>query len=227
MKDANGEYIPLFGKLVNDEGQPNAMGSPDNYVIINGEPYALNTSEGLREWHGSAIPKAYGGFNFNLGWKGFSLNTVFTYSLGAKTFDGVYSNLMTVGSTVPHNYHKDIMNAWKGAPAGMTETSADRIDPNGIPEINSTHSNYNDATSSRWLVSSDYLILKNISLSYQFPRKFVQALTLQGIGITAACENLFTITARQGMNPQQSYSGGQANYLVTPRVYTVALKLNF
>ena len=169
MKDANGEYIPLFGKLVNDEGQPNAMGSPDNYVIINGEPYALNTSEGLREWHGSAIPKAYGGFNFNLGWKGFSLNTVFTYSLGAKTFDGVYSNLMTVGSTVPHNYHKDIMNAWKGAPAGMTETSADRIDPNGIPEINSTHSNYNDATSSRWLVSSDYLILKNISLSYQFP----------------------------------------------------------
>lgn len=227
MKDANGEYIPLFGKLVNDEGQPNAMGSPDNYVIINGEPYALNTSEGLREWHGSAIPKAYGGFNFNLGWKGFSLNTVFTYSLGAKTFDGVYSNLMTVGSTVPHNYHKDIMNAWKGAPAGMTETSADRIDPNGIPEINSTHSNYNDATSSRWLVSSDYLILKNISLSYQFPRKFAQALTLQGIGITAACENLFTITARQGMNPQQSYSGGQANYLVTPRVYTVALKLNF
>ena len=76
-------------------------------------------------------------------------------------------------------------------------------------------------------MSSDYLILKNISLSYQFPRKFAKMLTLQGIGITAACENLFTLTARQGMNPQQSYDGSQYNYLVTPRVYTLALKLNF
>ena len=109
----------------------------------------------------------------------------------------------------------------------MTETSADRINPNGIPEINSNNSNYNDATSSRWLVSADYLIVKNVSLNYQFPRKFAQMLTLQGIGISASCENLFTFTARQGMNPQQSYSGGQSNYLVTPRVYTVALKLNF
>ena len=124
---------------------------------------------------------------------------------------------MTAGSTVPHNYHKDIMNSWMGVPSGMTETSANRVDPNGIPEINSVNSNYNNATSSRWLVSADYLILKNIA----------QKLTLSGIGITAACENLFTLTARQGMNPQQSYSGGQANYLVTPRVFTVALKLNF
>ena len=227
VKDASGNIVPLYGTLTNEEGKANAMGSADNYVIINDTPYALNTAEGLREWHGSAIPKAYGGFNFNLGYKGISLSTVFTYSLGAKTMDGVYSSLMTVGSTTPHNYHKDLMNAWKEVPAGMTETSADRIDPNGIPEINSTNSNYNDATSSRWLVSSDYLILKNLSLSYQFPRKIAQALTLQGIGISMNCENLFTLTARQGMNPQQSYSGGQSNYLVTPRVYTVALKLNF
>ena len=227
MKDASGNYIPLYGSLTNEEGKANSMGAPENYVIINDTPYALNTAEGLREWHGSSIPKVYGGFSFNTGWKGFSLNALFTYSLGAVMYDGVYVNLMTVGSTTPHNYHVDILNSWKGAPAGMTETSANRIDPNGIPEINSVHSNYNNATSSRWLTSADYLIFKNLSLSYQFPRKFAQKLTLQGIGLTAACENLFTLTARQGMNPQQSYSGGQSNYLVTPRVYTIALKLNF
>ena len=227
MQDASGNYIPLYGSLTNEEGKANSMGAPENYVIINDTPYALNTAEGLREWHGSSIPKVYGGFNFNTGWKGFSLNALFTYSLGAVMYDGVYVNLMTVGSTTPHNYHVDILNSWKGAPAGMTETSANRIDPNGIPEINSVNSNYNNATSSRWLTSADYLIFKNLSLSYQFPRKFAQKLTLQGIGLTAACENLFTLTARQGMNPQQSYSGGQSNYLVTPRVYTIALKLNF
>ena len=226
-KDADGNIIPLYGKLENSEGKPTSMGNADNYVIINDTPYALNTAEALREWQGSSIPKVYGGFNFNLGWKGLTLATVFTYSLGAKTNDGVYSYLMSCGSTVPHNYHKDIMNSWMGAPDGMTETSPNRVDPNGIPEINSLNDNYNNASSSRWLVSSDYLILKNISLSYQFPRKFAKMLTLQGIGITAACENLFTLTARQGMNPQQSYDGSQYNYLVTPRVYTLALKLNF
>ena len=227
MTDADGNYIPLFGQLVNDEGKPNSMGQAGNYIIINGEPYALNTAEGLREWHGSSIPKVYGGFNFNVGWKSFTLGAVFTYSLGAYTMDGVYSNLMSWNSTVPHNFHKDIMNSWMGVPAGMTETSSDRIDPNGIPEINSLNDTYNNATSSRWLTSSDYLILKNLSLSYQFPRRFAQMLTLQGIGITASCENLFTLTARQGMNPQQTYDGSQSNYLVTPRVYTVALKFNF
>jgi hypothetical protein len=119
------------------------------------------------------------------------------------------------------------MKSWMGVPAGMTETSPDRIDPNGIPEINSVNSNYNNDTSSRWLVSSDYLILKNISLSYQLPKKWAQKISMQGIGITAACENLFTLTARQGMNPQQSYDGSQSNYLVTPRVYTLALNFRF
>ena len=227
VKDADGNYNVLFGSLTNADGEPNSMAAAGNYVIINDKPYALNTSNALREWHGSSIPKVYGGFNFDFGYRNLTLSTVFTYSLGAVMMDGVYSALMDVGSTVPHNYHKDIMNSWMGVPAGMTETSANRIDPNGIPEINSTDSNYNNATSSRWLVSADYLILKNVALTYQFPRAFAQKLTLSGISLSASCENLFTLTARQGMNPQQSYSGSQSNYLVTPRVFTAALKLNF
>ena len=227
VKDAAGNYIAEYGNLTNEDGVANTIVEEGNYVVINGTPYALNTAYALKEWHGSSIPKVFGGFNLSAGWKGLTLNAVFTYSLGAKTFDGVYSNLITAGSTTPHNYHKDIMNSWMGIPEGMTESSPNRIDPNGIPEINSVNSNYNNDTSSRWLVSSDYLILKNISLSYQLPKKWAQKISMQGIGITAACENLFTLTARQGMNPQQSYDGSQSNYLVTPRVYTLALNFRF
>ena len=226
-KDAAGNYIAQYGQLKNAEGVANTMVEQGNYVIVNDKPYALNTAYAMKEWQGSSIPKVYGGFNLNMGWKGITFNAVFTYSLGAKTYDGVYANLMTVGSTTPHSYHKDIMNSWTGVPAGMTETSPDRINPNGVPEINSVNSNYNNDTSSRWLVSSDYLILKNLSLSYQLPKAWAQKLTMQGIGVTISCENLFTLTARQGMNPQQSFAGGQSNYLVTPRVYSVALNFRF
>lgn len=52
----------------------------------------------------------------------------------------------------------------------MTETSPNRIDPNGIPRIDYYKSSDLNATSDRWLVSSSYLVFKNLSLSYELPK---------------------------------------------------------
>ena len=84
---------------------------------------------------------------------------------------------------------------------------------------------YNNTTSSRWLTSSDYLVIKNITLSYQLPKSLLKYLDLQGVSVSANCENLWTFTSRQGMNPQQSFSGSQSNYLVTPRVFSVGVNI--
>lgn len=79
-----------------------------------------------------------------------------------KTYDGSYSSLMGVSESgaAGSAYHKDILNSWNGAPAGMTETSPNRIDPNGIPRIDYYKSSDLNATSDRWLVSSSYLVFK-------------------------------------------------------------------
>jgi hypothetical protein len=69
------------------------------------------------------------------------------------------------------------------------------------------------------------LVMKNITLSYQLPKNWVKKLDLQNVGLSLSCENLFTLTARQGMNPQQSFSGTQSNYLVTPRVFSVGVQI--
>lgn len=193
-------------------------------TTIGGEHYVNNTTYALKEFQGSALPKVYGSFAGNVSYKSLSLSALFTYSLGGKTYDGVYASLMSTGSS-PSNMHADIMKSWTAAPAGMTETSADRIDPSGIPQINNTMSTYNNAASSRWLTSSDYLVLKNITLSYTLPKAWVKAVSLQNVGVSVTCENLFTLTARQGMNPQQSFSGSQSNYLVTPRVFSVGVNI--
>ena len=148
-----------------------------------------------------------------------------TYSLGGKTYDGVYGGLMGAGGT-PSNAHVDVLNSWNGVPEGMTETSPDRVKKDGIPEFNySTSSDNNAGTTSRWLTSADYLVMKNITLSYQLPKDWVKKLDLQNVGLSVSCENLFTLTARQGMNPQQSFSGTQSNYLVTPRVFSFGVQV--
>ena len=105
-------------------------------------------------------------------------------------------------------YHKDILNSWNGAPAGMTETSPNRIDPNGIPRIDYYKSSDLNATSDRWLVSSSYLVFKNLSLSYELPKKWMKNLGIEGLMLNAGVENLFTLTARKGLNPQYSFNGG-------------------
>jgi hypothetical protein len=118
-----------------------------------------------------------------------------------------------------------VLKSWNGVPEGMTETSANRVDPNGIPQINSQNDADNNASSSRWLTSSNYLVFKNLSLNYNLPRKWMHSIGLQSAGLNVTFENLVTFTARQGMNPQQSFSGSQGNYLVTPRVFSVGVNV--
>lgn len=209
-------------------GNPEGTECVENYVIINGVPYSTNpSSQAKKEFHGSSIPKVYGGFNFNVSYKNFTANAVFTYALGGKLIDGVYANLMAAGKTAS-SQHVDILKSWSGVPAGMTETSANRIDRNGIPVINSDLNSYTHSTSSsQYLVSSNYLTLKNISVSYKLPKTIAKALTMQSITLSATCENLFVKAHRKGLDPQQSFAGSQTNYLVTPRVFSASLNIKF
>lgn len=209
-------------------GNPEGTECTENYVIINGVPYSTNpSSQAKKEFHGSSIPKVYGGFNFNVSYKNFTANAVFTYALGGKLIDGVYAGMMAAGKTAS-SQHVDILKSWSGVPAGMTETSANRIDRNGIPVINSDLNSYTHSTSSsQYLVSSNYLTLKNISVSYKLPKTIAKALTMQSITLSATCENLFVKAHRKGLDPQQSFAGSQTNYLVTPRVFSASLNIKF
>jgi hypothetical protein len=223
----------VYGNKTAADGTANTQITGDNLAgvtVIDGKPYTyLASTYGKREFHGSSLPTAYGSFNLNVSWKGLSLATLFTYQLGGQVYDGIYADLMSPG-TSPYAYHTDVMKSWLPEQATQTAT----IDPNGIPMFNrspiinkSVQATLNAGNSSRWLVSGRYLILKNINLTYQLPKTLVRKIDLEGIAVTLACENLFSLTARKGLNPQQSFSGMQYNYLVTPRVFSVGLNVKF
>ena len=194
----------------------------DNITIIDGKPYSYVTTYAKKEFHGSAIAPVYGSFNIAAQWKQLSFSALFTYQLGGKVMDYNYQSLMSAGSSAS-SFHSDIMKAWTVDDA--TEESA--IWSGNVPLINyNLNTNYN-TTSSRFLTSASYLVLKNINLTYQLPRAWMRKLDLNSASVSVTCENLFTKTARKGMNPQQTFNGTQYNYLVTPRVFTVGLNVNF
>ncbi len=224
---ASGKII--YGTAPTEETATTLMPAND-YIIIGGTPYIYNTgSYGKKDWAGTATPTVYGSFGFNFNWKGLSLGTIFTYSLGSKVNDGIYSDLLSVIGT-PQSCHSDLFrNAWMGIPAGMTENSADRISTTIFPQINNTYNSYNNAgTCDRWLVSGNYLVLKNVNLSYSLPKRWVNRLEMEAINFVVACENAFTLAYRQGLNPQQSFSGNTtSNTFTTARVFTAGLNFKF
>ena len=196
---------------------PNADAVPEeDLVSINGEYYTLNTTYGRKDWSGSAIPNVFGSFTTSLTWNNFTLRGLVTYSLGGKVYEHSYKSLMSMSGS-PSSLHADLLNAWKEAPEGMTLTSADRINPNGIPIVDFSRSSNNNKTGNR--------NIKNITLNYSLPKDIIKKLNVNNMDINFGVENLMNFTKLKGMNPQFSYSGSSDNEFVPYRIYSVGINI--
>lgn len=218
-------YLPDLDKYYIDTPEKGKSKLPAEYVqVINGTPYTTYTTYAKKDWSGSVIPKIFGSFNTSLSWKNWDLSALFTYAIGGKTIDYSYQSLMSVTST-PSAIHKDALNSWNGAPAGMTETSPDRISGSAVPQLNFTNSTYNNATSTRFLLDGSYLVIKNVNLAYRLPAAACKKISLSGLSFNFGIDNLATFTKLKGMNPQQSFSGTNDNAFVTARVFTLGINV--
>ena len=212
----------------NTEGKKISGNELNAVVVIDGVPYSYMTTYAKREFQGSALPTCFGSFNFTVDYKDFSLFTLFTYQLGGKVLDSNYSMLMSSSGT-PQALHKDVLKGWTAEQA----TANDAIDRNGIPMLSDVPTIVTgmeadlNSTSSRWLTSASYLILKNVNLSYRLPKEWVRKAGLENVALTVTCENLFTLTARKGMSPQMSFNGTQSATFVTPRVFSAGVNIKF
>ncbi|HHT29380.1 TonB-dependent receptor [Petrimonas mucosa] len=191
-----------------------------NYTIIDGQAYVYNTSFAKKDYFDSAIPKVYGSFTSSLHWKNFSLSALLTYQLGGKMIDNSYMSLMSIGTT-PGALHKNVLKSWTPEQAGTG------IDKNGVPALNTTQSSFNNATSSRFIMSSDYLTIKNVTLGYSLPMNVIDRIGLSGVRLTASVDNLAIFTAMQGVNPQQSFGGVTYNAYVPARVAILGINVQF
>lgn len=190
-------------------------------VEIDGKKYTTNRAYAGRKIIGTSLPTVYGSFGTNLSWKGINLGMLFTYSLGGKSYDSNYARLMNLGSSATA-LHSDLLNAWTAPTSDHHE-----IDPNGVPQLNTTNASYNNAGSSRWLVSNDYLTFKNLNISYDFPAKWVSAMKMQNLNLGFSIDNVFIASKRKGFNPQYSFNGAQGAYFVPARVYSFQLTVKF
>ena len=144
----------------------------------------------------STLADVFGGFTTTLYAYGFDLSIAFDYQLGGTTIDGAYAGYMnnSTASSLGKNYHLDLLDAW----------TTDNKDSQ-IPRFQFAEE-YTSATSSRFLISSNYLNISNINVGYSFPAKWWKG-HIQNLRVYVACDNVWYWSARKGFDPRGGGNG--------------------
>lgn len=172
--------------------------------------------EATRYYQGSALPTFYGGLGTTVRWRDidFSLHTA--YSFGGTGYDYTYKSLMHSG--VDGNaWHKDILNSW----------SEDNQNTN-IPRLQAGETTVNNTMSNRWLISSDYFSIQNLTIGYTFPRELLSKLHVSSLRVYGTGENLALFSKRKGYDPRYAITGvnGYGSYS-SSRTISFGLNLEF
>ena len=191
----------VWEDVTDDEG--NVIGTQLAYDE-NGEPVLTkNRNEANYGYVGaSAFPDLQGSVNNSFTFKGLSLSVLLTYSLGGKMLDGIYQGMLN--SVTGESYHPDVKNSWKN-PGDVTN----------FPRLQYSNPNLY-ATSDYFLISSNYLNIRNVTLSYNFGKRLMDKWKMGQLSVFMTGENLYLFTARKGMNPTYNFSGTQSNYAYNP-----------
>ncbi|MBM0656525.1 TonB-dependent receptor [Capnocytophaga genosp. AHN8471] len=172
-------------------------------------------STNSKQYVGTSIPDLQGGFGTTLSAYNFDLAIQFSYQFGGKFYDSQYANLMHSGD-LGRTWHTDIRNRWT-----PENTTSD------IPRLEFANQKVL-SLSDRFIVSSDYLSLRNVSLGYTFKQGIVEKLGLTKLRYYLTADNVYLWSKRKGLDPRTSLAGSNDYAVYSPiRTVSMGLTLNF
>ena len=188
-----------------------------------------------RQVVGNIYPKWTGGFSTTLNYKNWSLYGRFDYAVGHTIYNDLKARILGQynGS---FNLITDVRNSWS---ENNTETSipkfywADQNAKKNITRSNNGTTNLNN-NNSTFYEKGDYLCLREVTLSYKFPKNLINKVFLTDASVYVTGQNLFYITGYDGTSPepvmdiQANGRGGIDNgRYPTPRTVLFGLQLSF
>ena len=173
----------------------------------------------------SQTPKYYYGFNIDLSYKGFDLAARFTGAGGgARYWRYVGFNAYSTDTkfTLPKeiaydHYFYDPENP--SDPRTNITSKHGRLTQNYGKEQNGAN-----IYSNLFLYKTDYFKLKNITLGYTFPEKWMKKIHISNLRLFLTVDNVFTLTEYPGIDPEFT---DNMNYYSNLRQYTAGITLKF
>lgn len=213
--------IPFVG--LNDEGIPQFI-NEDGEITTTDINFQEYDKIDYLKYEGPTEPTITGGFNNTLTYKNWRLNIFITYSFGNKIrLDPVFSAAYSDMSAMP----KEFKNRW-AVPGDEAHTD--------IPTIASMRQYINDNNlsyaynaynySTARVADGGFIRLKDVSLTYDLPKKFLNKIGLSTASVKLDATNLFLLYSDKklnGQDPEFVNSGGVATPM--PKQFTFTLRL--
>lgn len=196
----------------------------DNANILPGDVKFLDlNADSLIDWRDQRIigkgtlPTTNFAFGGNLGYKGFDFNILFT---GATGFSKFYGGQMVVPFGLDFNCFEFFQDAW----------TIDNPNPNApYPRLRLENQGGHPNTeyaSDFWVVENAYYIrLKELQLSYNFPKKLLSPLKLNNLRLNVTGYNLALLSNIKVDDPENTAEHGR--YYPQQRSISLGLNVNF
>ncbi len=198
-------YIPEFAGVDPETG--NAL-----YFNQDGttSPNYNETAQSVAKY-GTYNAPFFGGFGTTLSYKGFSMNTLFSFFSNYSMFNNQSFFWANTANFSAYNQATSMERAWS-QPGDITD----------VPRLGSTQ-NFD----SRHIEDASFLRWRNLTLRYTFPTDLVtRTKYLSGISVYAIGQNLATWTKFTGFDPENSNNIAQFNYPL-PRTFTLGAQITF
>src|SRR5690606_34829709 len=143
---------------------------------------------------GNRLSDYFGGFTNTFSYKRFELGVFFQYDMGRELYNNSNQVFYRNGETQANSALRAYELRWQEP--GDISAFPRPID-GGIEELVASMS----LASSRYLEDASYIRLKQISLSYRIPQKFMQRLKLSSAEVYAQATNVYTWTKWTGYDP--------------------------
>ena len=234
--DTDGDGIPDAGDGVIDDKDRTAIGSP--------------------------LPKFTFGWNNTFRYKGFDLNIFLNGSYGNKVLNyslmhGPSGGLASMNSLWVNQNATAIKDRAQLVPIDPDKDYSQGVEVNGVtvwhwfddvtnvkvansgtktPRPTRADPNDNDRMSSRYIEDGSYLRIKNITLGYTFPKKWMNKIKFENIRVYCNIQNLYTFTRYTGYDPEvgastqdaKGYAYGVDNgRYPSPTTYSFGVSLTF
>ena len=211
-------------KGLNNKGLPIVVNQDGEETSYGGDLYFQSTTTDYLKYEGPTDPTVNGSFGNTFSYKGLKLNVFITYAAGNKVrLDPAFSSSYSDMTAMP----KEFINRWTQAgDEAYTDVPviADQRMKQNDNYIGYLYNAYNYSTAR--VAKGDFIRMKEISLAYDFPGKWIQALRLNSVNLKLQATNLFLIYSDKklhGQDPEFFNTGGVATPM--PRQFTLTLRV--
>ncbi|QEH42208.1 TonB-dependent receptor [Chitinophaga sp. XS-30] len=190
----NSFYLKEWAGVNSEDGKP-------QWIDSTGKTTG-NYNQAISSFVGKPSPDAFGSVINTISYMGFSISAHLYYQYGFKLYDWAFSQTYLNDGEYPYIHQvRESLDRW--------QKPGDKA-ANPVRKLNNTDGGTRAST--RYLFDGDYIRLKNIVISYNFPKRVLEKISLNSLKVFIQGNNLALWSKFPGVDPDNASVGGTVGF---------------